>query len=218
MIKLGISEKAVSIARAEAEAAEKESQRITDAWLELPREDRAADYSEVATADQKRKEACDIAQAMKTARRHQIENVMRRAISEHASELDGKPAHYKRTASLIKSIVSNALQVDESDVSAWNTYHFSFKITCLGAELELYVGNGEFEAESVRNWARPKDDGRDDLTPAKVRRLVAQRSKEERRLKEAAEAHKERARKAIDKFACIGDTKRLKDAAKVEYI
>ena len=80
--------------------------------------------------------------------------------------------------------------------------------------MEFYVGDENIDAESVRNWTRPKD-GIDDLTPAKVRRLVAQRARALKTLREAAEANQETVRDTVHKFACIDDTDDLRRAAHV---
>lgn len=226
MIRFGISEKAVESAKdAEREASVRLSNAEAALSVLLQTHATRGEVKEAKALDNLSecrnlyREAAQVATAMRATRNGQIENEIRRALCEHAAELDGKPAHYKRTAKLIKEIVAERLEISPDEVTAYNNeYHYNFNVIVGGAQVEIFVSDNEFEADTIRNWCRPYSDGRDDLTPAKVRRLVAQRAKEEKRLMESAEAHKERAREAIDKFACIGDTKCLKDAAKVEYI
>lgn len=226
MIRFGISEKAVK----GSEDAEREaSARLQNAEAAfsalLKNHATGGDIKEAKALDNLSecenvyRNAVQVATAMRAARNGQIENEIRRALCDHADELDGKQAHYKRTAKLVKEIVAERLEISPDDVDAYNNeYHYNFKVIVDDAAVEIYVNDNEFEADDIRRWCRPYDDGRDDLTPARVHNLVAQRAKEEKRLMESAEAHRKKAREAIKKFACIGDTKCLKDAATVKYV
>lgn len=228
MIKFGISARAVSNAadRRRDAAAQADAARVAfDAACAAhgaqsrftPVRDDAdltAAQGAFADAEAARMDADAVVTAMRTARRKQIENAIRRALHDHADDLDGLPAHYKRTHARIRQIVGAALDVEPDEVNVYKTYHYSMKVTCAGGTVEFYVGNANIDAESVRNWARAKD-GIDDLTPAKVRRLVAQRARALATLREAAEAYQTSVRDTVHKFACIDDTDDLRKAAKV---
>ena len=231
MIKFGISARAVSNAleRRKDATAQAEAARLAfnaacdvcDVHGPLSRFMHAHDCAELmeardayADAEAARMDADAVATAMQTARRKQIENAIARALHDHADDLDGLPAHYKRTHNLIRQIVGAALEVDPDDVNVYKTYHYSMIVTCANGKVEFYVGNENIDAESVRNWTRPKD-GIDDLTPAKVRRLAAQRARALKTLREAAKAYQETVRDTVHKFACIDDTDDLRRAANV---
>ena len=228
MIKFGISARAVSNAierREDAITQERAARTAYDAACAAhgPRSRfaHACDDAELMTAcdawadaEVARSEADAIAVAMQTARRKQIENAIGRALYDHAADLDGLPAHYKRTHNRIRQIVGAALDVEPGEVNVYKTYSYSIKVACAGGTVEFYVGHEDIDAESVRIWTRPKN-GVDDLTPAKVRRLVAQRARALDTLREAAEAYQTTVRDTVRKFACIDDTDDLRKAAKV---
>lgn len=228
MVKFGISARAVSNAaeRRRDAAAQEDAARVAfDAACAArgtqsrftPVHDDAeltAALDALADAEATRVNADAVVTALRTARRKQIENAICRALHDHADDLDGLPAHYKRTHARIRQIVGDALDVDPDDVNVYKTYHYSIKVTCAGGTVEFYVGDENIDAESVRNWTRPKD-GVDDLTPAKVRRLAAQRARALITLREAAEAYQETVRDTVRKFECIDDTDDLRRAANV---
>lgn len=220
MIRFGISAKAVKDAEETEALAKDDAEKAREAFasFDFKRGDTESSkvINDLDAKNSKWSKANLIAEAMRAARTGQVENAIRRALFDHAEDLDGKPAHYKRTAKQVKEIVAKALDISLDDVSAYDddrSCGFVVYVAIDGnyyarATVNVYVRSmsGMLEKENIRSSCMPYDDGRDDLTPAKVRRMVDQREKEKKALEKSADALRERAHKASLRYACIGDT------------
>ena len=171
-----------------------------------------------------RASADDYARALTTALRTQAAYLIDAAIYEHADDLAGLPARYKRTKAAIKEYAAQALGVSPEDISAYDTHLGNVSVSVsvasgVTARTEVYgdMFSGNLEcAESIRNWARHHGDP-NELTPAKVRRLAAARSRDLAKLKEQADAYRDKVRATIGRYLFIDETDELRDAARVTF-
>ena len=222
MISVNVTERSVDKAREELAKATEMRKTAENAWWSSPSGDeKLSTYGEYVDALAQERDASAIYDALENARKLQIENVMRRAIYAHAEDLAGLPARYKKTKGLVAGIVADALQVPTSDVSVYednthnlNAYFHGASVTVYG---DLFSGDLD-DADAIRAWSKPYEDGRDDLTAPKVRRLAVAREKAAADLRAAADAYRDKCRKIISRYKCIGDTDDLRKAAEVAYV